>query len=73
MSKRLAAQMVELTDAHDGSVTIYPSLYKTAKFLGTYNHNIIKHNGLSYTVRDANGVSNGKTYKIKILPAVSAV
>ena len=65
-SKRLPAQKVELTDMSDGTVTIYPSLYKTAKFLGTYNHNITKHNGLSYTA------CNGRTYKIKILPAVQS-
>ena len=58
--KRLAAQTVELTDMSDGSVTVYPSLYKAAKFLGTYNHNITKHNGLSYSY-------NNKMYKIKIL------
>ena len=62
---RLSAQMVELIDAFDGSVTTYPSLYKSAKFLGTYNHNVTKHNGLSYTTCD------GKTYKINILPAAS--
>jgi hypothetical protein len=59
--KRLQAKTVELTDMSNGSVIIFPSLYKTAKFLGTYNHNITKHNGLSYTT------ANDKTYKIKIL------
>ena len=72
--KRLAAQTVELTDMDDGSVTIYPSLYKAAKFLGTYNNNISKHNGMSYSTCDAacgaNGVSNGvnKIYKIRVNP-----
>jgi NUMOD1 domain len=59
--KRLQAKTVELTDMSDGSVMIFPSLYKTARFLGTYNHNITKHNGLSYTS------PNDKTYMIKIL------
>jgi hypothetical protein len=62
--KRLPAQKVELTDMLDGSVIIFPSLCKTAKFLGTYNHNITKHNGLTYTT-SINGVD--KTYKIKLL------
>ena len=60
-SKRLSAKPVELTDISNGSTIIFPSLYKTAKFLGTYNHNITKHNGLSYTA------PNDRTYKIKIL------
>ena len=60
-SKRLSAKSVELTDMSNGSVIIFPSIYKTAKFLGTYNHNITKHNGFTYTT------SNDKTYKIKIL------
>ena len=60
--KRLAAQTVELTDMSDGSVTVYPSLYKAAKFLGTYNHNITKHNGLSYSY-------NNKMYKIRVNPS----
>ena len=59
--KRLAAQTVELTDMSDGSVTVYPSLYKAAKFLGTYNHNITKHNGLLYSY-------NNKIYKIHVNP-----
>ena len=63
--KRLAAQTVELTDMDDGSVTIYPSLYKAAKFLGTYNNNISKHNGFTYSVYDANGVN--KIYKICVV------
>ena len=60
-SKRLPAKPVELTDMSNGSVIIFPSIYKTAKFLGTYNHNITKHNGFTYTT------SNDKAYKIKIL------
>jgi hypothetical protein len=60
-SKRLNAKTVELSDMSTGSVITFPSLYKTAKFLGTYNHNITKHNGVSYIA------SNDKTYKIKIL------
>jgi hypothetical protein len=59
--KRLSAKAVELTDMSDGSVIIFPSLYKTAKFLGTYNHNITKHNGLSFIT------GADKTYMIKIL------
>ena len=58
---RLPGQKVELTDLLDGTVTIYPSLYKTAKFLGTYNHNVTKHNGLSFTT------ATGATYMIKLL------
>ena len=63
-SKRLSAKTVELTDTFNGSVIIFPSIYKTAKFLGTYNHNITKHNGFTYT---ACGAGNNRTYKIKIL------
>ena len=58
------AQAVELTDMSDRSVSVYPLLYKTAKFLGTYNHNITKHNGLSYSY-------NNKMYKIRVNPAGS--
>jgi hypothetical protein len=59
--KRLNAKIVELTDMSNGSVIKFPSLYKTARFLGTYNHNITKHDGVSYTAPD------NKTYMIKIL------
>ena len=58
---RLPGQKVELTDMSDGTANIYPSLYKTAKFLGTYNHNVTKHNGLSFTT------ATGATYMIKLL------
>ena len=60
-NKRVSAKAVELTDTFSGSVIIFPSLYKTAKFLGTYNHNITKHNGFTYTT------PNDRIYKIKIL------
>jgi hypothetical protein len=59
---RKPAQPVELTNTADGSTTIFPSLYKAAKFLGTYNNNITKHNGMTFF---ASGTS--KSYKIKIL------
>ena len=58
---RLPGQKVELTDMSDGTANIYPSLYKTAKFLGTYNHNVTTHNGLSFTT------ATGATYMIKLL------
>ena len=60
-SKRLSAKTVILTDMSNGAILKFPSLYQTARFLGTYNHNITKHDGVSYTAPD------NKTYMIKIL------
>jgi hypothetical protein len=59
--KRLSAKTVILTDISNGSVIKFPSLYKTARFLGTYNHKITKHDGASYVAPD------DKIYMIKIL------
>ena len=61
--ERLVTRLVNSPASAAISPTSYPSLYKTAKFLGTYNHNVTKHNGQSYTTCD------GKTYMIKLLPA----
>ena len=56
---------VEITDMDNGEVRVFPSIYKTCKYLGTTATKLIQHDGYVFDRKQNDDITN--RYRIKIL------